>query len=202
MLNLARSALLLLLLAGTAGAQIRTGPFRAGGFASRPNLFIRSRRAFYPGYGAYAFPYFYSDFYQPYQIDYAPAEPPPAPEPVVPAKTEPVADAVMFELHGNQWVKVTNFSEASARVPSLPAEPAKPLPPAILVFRDGHTEETSSYSIIGNSIYVKGDYWTTGAWTRTVPISDLNLAVTVRENQLRGVKFEVPSSPDEIMIRF
>ncbi|HUK48540.1 MAG TPA: hypothetical protein VLW06_13145 [Terriglobales bacterium] len=203
MLNLSRVSLILVLLAGTAAAQVRAGGFRSPGFGGRSSVFVRGHRPYYPGYGYYAVPYFWDD-YEPYDYEYAPPEPPPAPQPVVQAVTEPVSDAVMLELHGNQWVRVTNFSQASDRGLSVLAEqatPAKPLPAAVLVFRDGHTEEANSYSIIGNSIYVKGDYWTTGAWTRTIKIADLNVPATLKENQQRGLKFELPSSPNEVMIR-
>src|SRR6266436_4321748 len=62
----------------------------------------------------YGAPYFYSD-YNSYEPEY-PA-PPPTPQPalVVQARPEPLPDAVLLELRGNQWVKVTNFGEASAQ---------------------------------------------------------------------------------------
>jgi hypothetical protein len=79
--------------------------------------------------------------------------------------------------------------------------PMKELPPAILVYRDGHTEEINSYSIIGPVIYTKADYWTSGSWTRKIQIADLDLPATFKQNQDRGVKFDLPSNPDEVMIR-
>jgi hypothetical protein len=59
----------------------------------------------------------------------------------------------------------------------------------------------SSYSIIGTLIYTKGDYWSSGNWTRKIQIADLDLPATLKQNQDRGVKFELPSGPDEVMIR-
>ncbi|MCU1271999.1 MAG: hypothetical protein JWN74_3293 [Acidobacteriaceae bacterium] len=163
------------------------------------------RRPFYPAYGYYGLPFSYSDYYEPYEVEYPPPQPPPEPPaPAAQVKTEPLPDPVLLELHGSQWVRVRNFGESSARAlaaDTVPRAPSKPLPPAILVYRDGHTEELSSYSIIGESIYTKADYWSTGAWTRTIQIADLDIPATLRKNHERGVAFELPSGPDEVMIR-
>jgi hypothetical protein len=166
----------------------------------------RGHRPLNPAYGFYGVPYFYSDYYDPYEVEYAPPEPPLPPAPAAQVKAEPLPDPVLLELHGSHWVRVTNFGEASDRAlnggaASVTQAAAKPLPPAVLVFRDGHTEEVSSYSIIGRSIYVKADYWSTDRWQRTIRIADLNIPATMKQNQQRGVHFELPSSPDEVMIR-
>jgi len=113
----------------------------------------------------------------------------------------------LLELRSGQWVRVTNFGETSERALSAGAQESTPtakpqeMAPAILVYRDGHMEEVSSYSIIGRMIYTKADYWTAGAWTRTIQIADLDIPATLKQNQQRGVKFELPSGPDEVMIR-
>ncbi len=155
-----------------------------------------SRGPFFYGYGA---PYFYSDYYEPNEQEYA--APQPVPEPAPQAKQEPLPDPVLLELRGNQWVRVTNFGETSVPASSTKAEAQLPQPPAILVYGDGHTEEISSYAIIGRAIYTKSNYWTSGTWTRTIQIADLDLPATFKQNQQRGVKFELPSGPDEIVIR-
>jgi hypothetical protein len=131
----------------------------------------------------------------------------PAPTPVVaPLKQEPVPDAALLELQGNRWVRVSSFatvSTSASAAPAAPLEPpaAKELPPAVLVYRDGHMEELSSYSIIGVTLYTKADYWASGAWTRKIQIADLDLAATVKQNRDRGVRFDLPSGPDEIILR-
>jgi len=120
-------------------------------------------------------------------------------------KNEPLPEPALLELRGTQWVRVTNFGESSqiALSPTVQASTQRPVetPPAVLVYRDGHSEEVSSYSIIGSMIYTKADYWTAGAWTRTIQIADLDIPATLKRNQQRGVKFELPSGPDEVMIR-
>src|SRR5579863_3032624 len=151
----------------------------------------------------YGAPYFYSDS-DATEPEY---QAPPAPEPVpaVQVKSEPLPDPVLLELRGNQWVKVTNFGEASEQAlsPELAtqAPPQREMAPAVLIYRDGHSEEVSSYSIIGRVMYTKSDYWTSGAWTRTIQIADLDVPATLKQNQQRGVKFELPAGPDEIILR-
>ena len=209
MIKFSRLTLAVALLASSAVAQIRIGGIvpdaRFGHFPQNRIVIARGHRAFNRAFGFFGTPYFYSDYYEPSDFEYQPTEPLPAPIPVQ-VKTEPLPDPVLLELHGSRWVKVTNFGEASDRV--LSAETlaekqtkAKPLPPAVLVYRDGHTEELSSYSIIGGSIHTKSNYWTTGVWTRTIPVADLDIPATLQQNEKRGVDFELPSSPDEIMLR-
>jgi hypothetical protein len=158
-----------------------------------------SRPPFFYGYGA---PYFYSDYYKPYQEEYARPEPPAQPAPVTEIKNEPLPDPVLLELRGNQWVRVTTFTQAPGEKPVLARSRGaeKPLP-AVLIYRDGHSEEISGYSIIGRVIYAKSDYWTNGVWTRNIQVADLDIPGTLRKNEQRGVKFELPSGPDEVMIR-
>jgi hypothetical protein len=69
------------------------------------------------------------------------------------------------------------------------------------VYRDGHTEDVSSYSIIGPMIYTETGYWIDGNSTRTIQIADLDITATLKQNQQRGVKFDLPSGPNEVMIR-
>ena len=169
----------------------------------------RGHRPFNPAYGSYGVPYFYSDYYDPNEMGYQtalPEPPPPELQHAPQVKTEPVPDPLLLELHGSHWVRVTNFEESSNQAvatesPAVQPAPAKALPPATLVYRDGHTEEVSSYSIIGGSIYTKANYWTTGAWTRSIAIADLDIPATLKRNEERGVNFELPSGPDVVMLR-
>lgn len=204
MISFSRLTLAVALMASSAMAQTR-------GFTAQPrfgaisrNRIARPHHAFNPAYGYYGAPYIYSDYYDPSEFEYQAPEPPPRPVPVQ-VKNEPLPDPVLLELHGGRWIKVTSFGEPSNRDLALetPSErpQSKPLPPAVLVYRDGHTEELSSYSIIGGLIQTKSNYWTTGAWTRTIPVAALDIPTTLQQNQKRGVNFELPSGPDEVMLR-
>jgi len=173
----------------------------AVGIASGEGMHHRPFRRTPYFYGA---PYFYSD-YDSYEPEHPTPPPAAPPAPVVQVKTEPLPDPVLLELRGNQWVKVTSFGEASAEALGQESHAQMPLQkemaPALLIYRDGHSEEVSSYSIIGRVMYAKSDYWTSGAWTRTIQIADLDVPATLKQNQQRGVKFELPSGPDDIVIR-
>ncbi len=80
---------------------------------------------------------------------------------------------------------------------SIPVEP----PPATFVFRDGHREQSSDYSIISGVIYARGDYWTHGYWTKQIPVSQLDLPATFKANQEHGVVFRLPAAPNEVVTR-
>ena len=81
------------------------------------------------------------------------------------------------------------------------AQPPPELPPAVLVFRDGRQEEVKSYTIIGETLYASANYWTSGSWTRKIEIADLDVPATLKLNQERGSKFNLPSGPQEVVIR-
>jgi hypothetical protein len=139
-------------------------------------------------------------------------------EPPQPVK---LIQPILIERQGNDWVKVSSYKEAPASGQVEPAkavasgnqqratspgekaadEPSGVIPPAVLVFRDGHQEEVKSYTIIGNTLYAKSDYWNGGAWTRRIQIANLDVPATLKVNQEHGSQFRLPSGPQEIMIR-
>ncbi|HVI05539.1 MAG TPA: hypothetical protein VM711_05535 [Sphingomicrobium sp.] len=179
----------------------------AGGFFHRG--FGRFNSPYYGlGYWPYYWPYYDWPYYDSY--DYGPenqpaemraAEPPPVAAP----KSEPLPDPVLLEFEGGRWVRVKDFGESAEKAPAASpgqaAAAAEPMLPAVLIYRDGHREEVTNYAIIGQVLYTRADYWTSGAWTRTIQLADLDIAATLKANQERGVKFDLPSGPDEVMIR-
>jgi hypothetical protein len=198
----------------------RGGGMRAGIMGQR-----RTRRVF-AGSSAFA-PYFYSDYDYGYGYDSEPgmAEAPP-PQIIAQAAQEgspaPVLEApesLVLELHGDHWVRVTNYGESQSQpepehasnlastVPAAnprrtqAAEPPSELPPAALVFRDGHEEAIGKYMIVGATIYTSADYWSSGSWTRKVQIAELDVPATLKLNQERGARFSLPSGPNEVMVR-
>lgn len=175
-------------LIGLSGTPLHDAARRRQGFAR--NSFV---------YGGW--PYWPSEYYGDSNEPDAALQPPaPAPAPVAETRPEPVPSAVLLELQGNQWVKVSAFATA-APAKSVAPEAARELPPAVIVYRDGHSEELSSYSIMGTTLYAKADYLATGTWTRKVQLADLDLPQTVKQNQQRGLKFDLPSGPNEIVLR-
>ena len=79
---------------------------------------------------------------------------------------------------------------------------ARELPPAVLVYRDGHREEIPDYAIADGLIYVRGNNWQNGYWTKRIPLSALDAPATVQANQQRGVKFMLPTAPNVVIASF
>lgn len=210
------------LMVSSARAQ-RYGGGRGGGFGARGHgmgghsVRVQRGRRGYPGY-------WYGPNYYPYYDSYSDGGEQVAdegPEPYITEDAGPAAaaskpaESVVMELRGDRWVRLTEQgpmevagqaretqsgragSIAAASRTELPAA----LPPAVLVFRDGHQEEIAKYTIVGKTIFLKADYWSSGSWTRKVQISDLNVAATLKVNQDRGAKFSLPSRPGEVMMR-
>jgi hypothetical protein len=91
------------------------------------------------------------------------------------------------------------LSEKPSEAPLRSMRPAD-VAPAVLVFRDGHREEVSGYTIAGGVLYASADYYAGGSWNKKVELSSLNLPETIQSNQSRGVKFQLPDAPNEIIV--
>jgi hypothetical protein len=206
--------------AGPAGTYVGQGHGVRNGY-----LFLRRGRRFVAGSGYW--PYFYSDYdSEPGVVEAAPPQTivVQAAQPASPAVVSNPPESLMLELQGDHWVRITNHGQsqigeqpsqpesertselAHAVHPATPrrtqaAEPPSELPPAVLVFRDGHEEEIRKYMILGATIYTSADYWSRGSWTRKIQIVELDVPATLKLNQERGAKFSLPSGPNEVMIR-
>jgi hypothetical protein len=151
------------------------------------------------------------------------------PQPAAAASSSPKeepkpASPLMIEWQGDRYVRRTDTGGTTTRnnQPDYIAE-AKPhltekhsntpaaqpattarsteFSPAMFVFRDGHREQSSDYSIISGVIYARGDYWTNGYWSKQIPVSQLDLPATFKANQERGVAFRLPAAPNEVITR-
>ena len=197
----------------------RGRPIRPGTGKGLVGRGLRSRGS-YNGWLPYGF---YPDYDYGYGPDYGygyepgPSQaPPPEAFAQPPSPQPPPLEPLVIERRGDQWVRVATYAEASTQAAPAPlaatplsasperTEPtgrAVELPPAVLVFRDGHKEEVQAYTIIGSVIYTSSDYWSTGSWTKQVPIAQLDVPATVQQNRERGGKFSLPSGPNEITMR-
>jgi hypothetical protein len=148
-----------------------------------------------------------------------------------PSGREPSSNQpLMIELQNGRYVRVNsaavdgealpiNFTAksqvskpghvSSAKLATDPTQPsistARPehsLPPALLVFRDGHTEEVRDYTIADGILYARGDYYTDGYWNKKIDLASLDVTQTEQANASRSVKFVLPSSPNEVITRF
>ena len=166
-------------------------------------------------------PYFYPDYdSEPETVDAPPAQI--IEQTAEPASAVPVpnkAGALVLELQDDHWVRITNSgqsqtggqssqppSESLANLPTATPRRIQPeapseLPPAVLVFRDGHREEIRKYIIEGATIYISTNSWSNGSWTRKIQVVELDVPATLELNQERGAKFSLPSGPNEVMIR-
>ena len=93
-----------------------------------------------------------------------------------------------------------NSAKASAPMIAA-ASPARDLPAAVLVFRDGHSEEVHDYTIADGFLYARGDFYSDGYWNKKIDLSTLDLSQTLQTNSARNVKFVLPSSPNEVITR-
>jgi hypothetical protein len=148
-----------------------------------------------------------------------------SPQPTVSQPTAPIeehkpAAPLLIELQGDRYVRLTSDSTNSSptiqpdnvadkksqsekhSVRAIPETPSitEP-PPTTFIFRDGHQEQSSDFSIISGVIYTRGDYWTSGSWSRQIPIAQLDLPATVKANQDRGAPFRLPTAPNEVITR-
>jgi hypothetical protein len=182
----------------------------------------RTQRRYFDGSSYLWPPYYYSDDEWEDDPDAPPVEtvvvqhaPAPAPE-SAPKPSEPL----VLENRNGEWVRIptgNQISIASSKkadatsaptarsgfVETTPTVPlVAPLPPAIIVFRDGHTEEIGKYMIEGDTLYTHADHWSTGSWNRKIPLSQLDIPASLLLNKERGTKFKLPAGPSEVVIRF
>jgi hypothetical protein len=136
------------------------------------------------------------------------------PPTVVDTPPETKSEPLMIELQGNRYVRFGGRQQSAERgTTAAPdyvaadtgnasrAQIQSELPPAVLIFRDGHREQVPEYAIVGGTLYASADYWQTGQWTKNIQLSALNIPATVRANQDKGIKFTLPSAPNEVVTK-
>jgi hypothetical protein len=114
----------------------------------------------------------------------------------------------LIEWHGDRFVRYggaqtqgPDYAQAPAVQPRGSAETSHELPPAVLVYRDGHREDVSDYVITRGVLYARGDYSRDGSWMRNIQLTALDLSATLKVNQDGGVKFVLPAGPNEVVTR-
>jgi hypothetical protein len=193
-------------------------------FTARFNQGSHPHRFFYPLGFSDAF---YSDYLSTTTYPVAPQpsvimlQAPPAAAPV-PSGFPSTAQPLMIELQGDRYVQVSGPATSEAKVvapeglnhmPEAPSRLQHPsgnaiqaaavpeLPAAVLVFRDGHREEACEYTIADGFLYASSDPYVTGSWNRKIALAALNLPETVETNRSRGVRFQLPTAPNEVIVR-
>jgi len=69
------------------------------------------------------------------------------------------------------------------------SDPAPSPDPTLLVLKDGQTLEVGNYAIVGTTLFDMSP-----GRTRKIPIADLDLDATYKQNEDRGVVFQLPPS--------
>ncbi|HXW89947.1 MAG TPA: hypothetical protein VEK33_05325 [Terriglobales bacterium] len=129
--------------------------------------------------GIYVLPYY--AYYDPGQAEYDPSQDPYDGGPTI------------FDRRGQGTPARPQTSDsegpAGASVPPADSEsePLADQPATVLVFKDGRRMEIQNYAIVGNTLWDLSD----GA-RRKVPLNDLDLGATTKENDERGIDFRVP----------
>jgi hypothetical protein len=99
----------------------------------------------------------------------------------------------VFDRRGSgagSYVPPVNAPPAHAADPDdPPADPGPAQLPTVLVFKDGHKVEVGNYAIVGTTLF---DF--TLGHPRRVAVADLDLEATRKQNDDRGVVFQLPPS--------
>ena len=66
-------------------------------------------------------------------------------------------------------------------------EPPTPQPKTVLVFKDGHQVELANYAIVGSTLYDLSQ-----GRTKKIALAELDLPATVKQNDDRGLNFQLP----------
>lgn len=154
------------------------------GISERPFGFRHRRHDFFG---------FYSPFYGGYYVPYA--------SPYYFSDDEYPGDAPAYDAQAardyreyddrrilNDDYRSELNSSREQQQPQAAAEPVADQPSTVLVFKDGHQVEIANYAIVGPTLYDLTD-----GRTKKVQLADLDLPATVKENDNRGVEFQLPT---------
>jgi hypothetical protein len=157
-----------------------------------PPLFQRHphhrQNSFFPAGGA---------IYVPYPVVVDPEQADAAPEPNPNTEDDYRGGPTIFDRRGpGQPARpyVAPYSHSANRGPAetesaaAPAEtPVADQPETVLVFKDGHKVEVQNYAVVGDVLYDL-----TPGHHRKIPIVDLDLNATTKQNDDLGVNFQLP----------
>jgi hypothetical protein len=166
-------------------------------FPRFPNGDFRFHHHHYPRTLGYVYPYtpYYYGTYAPYALDYGYDDSP------YTGYVGGTFDTSAGYASPPQYSPSPNYYSPNSSPPPVSSTPEpqsyqqqKPsrrasdefAEPTVLVFRDGHRQEVANYAIMGSTLFVLS-----GPRSR-IPVAELDVPATERENQSRGVDFHVP----------
>lgn len=192
------------------------GSFGGGGFhgGSHNGIGFVGNRSRFGRYPAFWGDPLYADFPVQSLAYEAPAPPVIVVQPAAAAEPQQEPESVVIEWQGDRYVRSTgehhssaasDYSEASANRSTSASQAAAQAPPdlvpAVLVYRDGHREQVLDYVIESGTLYARGDYYRDGYWTKNIRLASLDIPATLKANEQTGVRFVLPSSPNEVVTR-
>lgn len=136
-----------------------------------------------------------------------------SPQPAPPTEPAPApAQPLMIELQGDHYVQISGGQpsqnqtiDASAKGSAMARSSAikateNSNTSTVLIFRDGHRQPVTAYTIVGGTLYASSDYATTGSWNQAIALSALNVPDTIAANRGSGHTFQIPSFPNEVFV--
>ncbi len=137
----------------------------------------------------FTYPYLYL-YPVPYGVPYAADDPTDAD---VEDESDYQGGPTVFDRRGagaDSYVPPAQDAIAAHPIPAADSpEPESPPDPTTLVFKDGHQMEVGNYAIVGQTLYDL-----TPGHPRKIALADLNLPATEKQNDDRGVSFQLPPS--------
>lgn len=151
------------------------------GFRVHERLFrVDHRRGFYsPFYGGYYAPYVYP-YYWSDEDDYYPQDD-------IAYDQQPTREEDDRQLLNDDY-RAELYGQREQQPEAKAAEPVASQPDTVLIFKDGHQLEVANYAIVGGTLYDLTD-----GRTKKVQLAELDLPATVKENDERGVEFQLPA---------
>jgi hypothetical protein len=205
-------------IAQRSGSHFSPSRFSQAGFGHRsPHA---TPHSFFDGLGLFSDPYYADALAQAYPAPQSAAflmQPPQNPV-RMPEQFPPSAQPLLIELQGNTYVRVSGpegipseiLRADAPRQESTPllvaSNPARSqanrdLAPVTLIFRDGHRDQVSDYTIANGILYTRANLYTDGTWTKKIDLAALNLPETLKQNQSPTAQFRLPAAPNEVITR-
>ncbi len=143
------------------------------------------------GQGSYA-PLLYAYPYPvPYAVDNGPADEPDSAD----TESEYQGGPTIFDRRGSgerSYVPPVNHTPAprqAAPVSTSDSDPAPAADPTLLIYKDGRQQEVGNYAIVGSTLFDL-----TPGHPRKIALADLDLEATRKQNDDRGIVFQLPLS--------
>jgi len=177
----------------------------SGGSASRPSFSARGFnrngvriRSYglnncyaYGCRGAYGYPWGYGGAYDPYWWwDSRSSNDP--------SQDEQYQTGLANEMNAQNQQRMQEQGDQDLYAGSAPRPPRseheelnEAAPATVLVFRDEHKQEIHNYAIVGQTLWNFNPQH-----TQKIPLSDLDIPATTKENDEHGVDFHVPGAQD------